>query len=151
MKELSGIDDLEQCKSILGRHNWDVETAIHDHLGLDPRETTEPQRESPQLPQQNGNTAIHRPLRGSMAGQSDNSVFQRMMTFFFNPFLDNNLGVWPIPNQRPHGFTGWLLFFSTLPLRIVVGAFYQFTSFVLKIIRPDNRPGENGNLIICLV
>ena len=142
-QELSGIDDLDRCIGILERHNWDVETAIHDHLGLDPREMTQPVREMPVFPLQNGQPTVHRPLipQSTPRPQPVDSVFQRIMTYFFNPFLDDNTGFFPFPNQRPYGFTGWLLFLSSLPLRIVMVTFYQFTRFVFRIIRPDNRPG----------
>ena len=140
---MSGIDDLERCITILDRHNWDVETAIHDHLGLDPREVTPPVREIPRFPPPNGQAAVHRPFfeRNTQRPQPVDSILQRIMTFFFNPFLEGNMGLWPMPNQRPQGFTGWLLFISALPLRVVVVTFYQFTNFVLKLIRPEHRPG----------
>lgn len=90
---------------------------------------------------QNGHFAVYRPLRGLGRPQPADSLFQRVMTMFVNPFLDENGGLWPLPNQPPQGFTGWLLFFTTLPLRIVMVTFYQFTNFVLKLISPDHRPG----------
>lgn len=144
VQELSGIDNLERCIGILERHNWDVETAIHDHLGLDPREVTQPVRQMPVFPLQNGQAIFNRPVMqpNIHRPQPVDSIFQRIMTFFYNPFLDDNMGIWPsTPNQRPQGFTGWLLFFSSLPLRVMMATFYQFTHFVLRIIRPEHRPG----------
>ena len=142
-QELSGIDDLDRCIGILERHNWDVETAIHDHLGLDPREMAQPVREVPVFPLQNGQPSVHRPLipQNIHRPQPVDSVFQRTMTYFFNPFLDDNTGLFPLPNRRPYGFTGWLLFLSSLPLRFMMATFYQITRFVFRIIRPENRPG----------
>lgn len=142
IKELSGIDDLDKCMEILERHNWDVETAIHDHLGLDPREMAQPAREMPVFPLQNGQPTVHRPLpQNPPRTQPVDSVIQRIMTYFFNPFLDDNTGLFPLPNQRPDGFTGWLFFLSSLPLRVVMVTFYHLTRFVFRIIRPENRPG----------
>ena len=134
---------MDKCIEILERHNWDVETAIHDHLGLDPREMTQPVREMPVFPQQNGQPTVHRPLipQSTPRSQPVDSVFQRIMTYFFNPFLNDNTGLFPLPNQRPYGFTGWLFFFSSLPLRVMMITFYQLTRFVFRIIRPENRPG----------
>nr|CAG4641103.1 EOG090X0B12 [Eulimnadia texana] len=31
-RELSGIENLERCKNILSSHQWNLESAIHDHL-----------------------------------------------------------------------------------------------------------------------
>nr|CAH0106701.1 unnamed protein product [Daphnia galeata] len=151
-QELSGIDDLDRCIGILERHNWDVETAIHDHLGLDPREMAQTVREVPVFPLQNGQPSVHRPLipQNIHRPQPVDSVFQRTMTYFFNPFLDDNTGLFPLPNRRPYGFTGWLLFLSSLPLRVMMVTFYQITRFVFRIIRPENRPAvtdPTGNVI----
>nr|CAG4647298.1 EOG090X0B12 [Megafenestra aurita] len=140
-QELSGIDDLNSCTEILKRHNWNVEAAIHDHLGPDSRELVQPPiREIPVYLQQNGHSQVQRPMNSINRPQPVDSIFQRIMTFFFNPFLDENTGIWPLPNQRPQGFTGWLLFFSSLPLRVVVITFYQFTTFVMNLVRPEQRP-----------
>nr|CAG4651226.1 EOG090X0B12 [Simocephalus serrulatus] len=153
-QELSEIDDLTRCREILERHNWDLETAIHDHLDLDPRGMAQPAREIPNFPQhngQNGQSTLNSSLRGnSNRPQPVTSLLQRIMTSFVSPFLDENGGLWPLPNQQPQGFTGWLLFASTLPLRIVVVTFYHFTNFVLKMIRPEHRPAitdPTGNVV----
>lgn len=145
---MSGIEDLEACTRILERHNWDVETAIHDHLGLDPRERTPPV--VPLLPEngieRNGRADAFRPAQLHRAGQlrpQNDSFLQRIMIFFFNPFADeNNQGLWPLHNQRPQGFTGWLLFLTSLPIRIAIVTFYKLTNFVLRIVWPDQRPGK---------
>ena len=148
---MSGIEDLEACTRILERHNWDVETAIHDHLGLDPRERTPPV--VPLLPllpengiERNGRIDAFRPAQLHRTGHrlQNDSFLQRIMTFFFNPFVDeNNRGLWPLHNQRPQGFTGWLLFLTSLPIRIAIVTFYKFTNFVLRIVWPEQRPGKD--------
>lgn len=143
-QELSGIDNLNRCIEILERHNWDVETAIHDHLGLDPREVTQSVRELPVFPLQNGQTTINRPVMQQSIHRSQpvDSIFQRIMTFFSHTLFDDNMGLWPTATyQRPYGFTGWLLFISSLPLRVIMVTFYQFTRFVFRVIRPEHRPG----------
>nr|CAG4648812.1 EOG090X0B12 [Polyphemus pediculus] len=140
-QELSGIDDLSRCKEVLERHLWDVETAIHDHLGLDPREQVP---ESPEV--ERIQRAFPPPSRVLRPTHSD-SVIQRVLSFFFNPFAGDQIGLWPLSNRRPEGFTGWLLFFSTLPLRIAVITFYQISHYVIGIIRPGPRqvtdPSQN--------
>ena len=139
---------MDRCTEILERHNWDVETAIHDHLGPDPREMVQPVREVPLFHQhQNGQTSIQRPFRNIQRPQMSDSIFQRIATLLFNPFIEDSRGYWPLPNQRPQGFTGWLLFLTTLPLRVVVVTFYQFTSFVFRIIRPETRPGYSFSIV----
>lgn len=152
-QELSGIDNLNRCIEILERHNWDVETAIHDHLGLDPREVTQSVRELPVFPLQNGQTTINRPVmqQSIHRPQPVDSIFQRIMTFFSNTLFDDNMGLWPTATyQRPYGFTGWLLFISSLPLRVIMVTFYQFTHFVFRVIRPEHRPAvtdPTGNVV----
>jgi len=128
-QELSGLDDLSVCRRVLERHLWNVEAAIHDHLGLDPRESQFQHSPESEIPL-NVNRSVARP--------AGNSVVRRLLGFFFNDNLE----------QRPQGLTGWLLFISSLPLRAAILTFYQISSYVFKLISPDQRsvtsdPTEN--------
>lgn len=143
LQELSGIEDLDRCKQLLQRHNWDVETAIHDHLGLDPHERNPPAVNNSPLFRNvlmNGrapglvNGAQQQPRNNLRRPSSANND---IMSFFFNPF-----GGWPITEQRPTGFTGWVLFLTSLPIRVVIATFYQITNFVFRLLRPIHRPGN---------
>ena len=79
--------------------------------------------------------------RNEIKRSSVDSVVQRILTFFFNPFLNDNVGLWPLSSNRPDGFTGWIIFLSSLPLRIAMVTFYQITSYVVRLIRPDHHQG----------
>nr|CAG4641939.1 EOG090X0B12 [Eurycercus lamellatus] len=106
-QELSGIEDLTRCIEVLERHNWDVETAIHDHLGLDPRERTPPVNNLPPplFPQQNGlngrsqglvNGSQHRGIRTPQP--NDRSIIVVIATFYqITSFVFRLI----LPIQRP--------------------------------------------------
>lgn len=136
-QELSGIDDLERCKVILARHSWDVEAAIHDHLGLEPARNTPITPIIPNLVERNG--GIHT-RNNQQRRPPDNSRIQRILNYFLNPFMDEQIGSLIFPVQTPRGFGGWLLFFSTFPLRIMAVTFFKVTTFVFRLIQPDQRP-----------
>jgi len=135
-QELSGIEEISTCITILERHLWNVEAAIHDHLGLDSREHFV-ESPSPSVPDRHSETS-HQNIRDLRRPQTmADSVAQQFLGMFSNPA--SNTGSWLLPNRRQEGFTGWLLFISTLPLRIAISTFYQLSSYIIKLILPDQR------------
>jgi len=143
-QELSGIDEVSTCIAILERHLWNVEAAIHDHLGLDSREHFS-DTPAPSISERHSEIS-HQYIRDLRRSQPvADSVAQRLLGLFFNP--SGNGGSW-LSNRRQEGFTGWVLFLTTLPLRIAITTFYQISSYVFKLILPTQRsaimdPTEN--------
>ena len=82
---MSGIEELEECIRVLERHNWDVETAIHDHLGLDPRERERTPPVVPVFPEngihENGRADVIRPaqLNRTIRRPQNDSFIQRII------------------------------------------------------------------------
>lgn len=137
-QELSGIDDLEHCKDILARHDWNVEAAIHEHLGLEPTRRISATAYSHITEERNGQ--LHR-RNQSEEQHSNNSPTLGLFTRLLSPIMDDQIGSWIFPLHSPRGFRGWLLFITSLPLRIIAVTFFQITSYLYRLAQPNQRPG----------
>nr|CAG4645023.1 EOG090X0B12 [Leptodora kindtii] len=137
-QELSGIEDLNACKEILEQHFWNVESAIHDHLSFDTGPITRPIFNSPPVHQNNQLNGVQNSQNtpGRIPAGSNASFIRRIMTFFFNPFLEE------VDGGRPQGFIGWILFISSLPIRItltICTPIMHLSSYIFKLLKPDLR------------
>ncbi|XP_064597373.1 FAS-associated factor 2-like [Liolophura sinensis] len=109
-QDLTGIEDIQRCREILQRHNWDIEVAVQDTFNERegaPSVFTPPQRQDPRLPPMN-------------LQPSDQRVFT-------------------IQGRRPEGFFQWSYFLLLLPFRFLYSTIADIFRFAYRLVRPDPR------------
>jgi len=130
-QDLTGIDDMAQCKELLKNNNWDLEAAVQHHL-VQQEHTDDsfhsngglPQQLPPVIPQVRPSSPA--PLRQIREPPVNvNPIDQRIYSVY--------------PRRNPVGIFGWTSFFILLPFRFFYSAFYDILSFVYRLFRPDPR------------
>merc|ERR1719391_830677 len=131
-QDLTGIEDMAQCKELLKDNNWDLEVAVQHHLVQ--QEHTDDSFHSnggplpPQLP----------PVIGGARPSSPPSLRPvREPPVNVNPIDQRIYSV--VPRRTPVGLFGWTSFLILLPFRFFYSAFYDILSFVYRLFRPDPR------------
>jgi len=130
-QDLTGIDDMAQCKELLRSNNWDLETAVQHHLVQQDHSEDSfhsngglPQRQMPPVDPPVQPAPPSRPLREPPVNV--NPLDQRIYSV--------------VPRRTaPVGIFGWTSFFILLPFRFFYSAFYDVLTFVYRLFRPDPR------------
>jgi len=127
-QDLTGIEDMGQCKELLKSNNWDLEVSVQHHLVQQehPEDSFHPNGGLPQLPPIIPQPSPSPPLRP-----------MREPPVNINPIDQRIYSV--VPRRNPVGFFDWTSFLILLPFRFFYSAFYDILSFVYRLFRPDPR------------
>jgi len=127
-QDLTGIEDMGQCKELLKSNNWDLEVSVQHHLVQQehPEDSFHANGGLPQLPPiipQPSPSPPQRPMREPPV--NINPIDQRIYSV--------------VPRRSPVGIFNWTSFLILLPFRFFYSAFYDILSFVYRLFRPDPR------------
>ncbi|XP_025090464.1 FAS-associated factor 2-like isoform X2 [Pomacea canaliculata] len=109
-QDLTGIEDIERCRTILERHNWNIETAVQD--------TFNEQEGAPTVFSQQGAREA------------------RELVVNTQPF---NQRVISIQRQQPAGLWQWSYYVIFFPIRFVWSTVFDVLRFFFRLLRPDPR------------
>lgn len=132
-QDLTGNDDMAQCKELLKSNNWDLEAAVQHHLvhqdhtddsfNVNANGDVSPPRLPPNAPAPEM-PPVARPVREPQV--NINPIDQRIYSV--------------VPRRTaPVGIFGWTSFFIMLPFRFFYSTFHDILSFVYRLFRPDPR------------
>jgi len=137
-QDLTGIDDMAQCKELLKSNNWDLETAVQHHL-VQQDHTDDSFHSNGGLPhQQLPHQQLPPPLPPLERRASSTARPVREPPVNVNPIDQRIFSVLPRRNP-PTGIFGWTSFLIFLPFRFFYTTFYDILSFVYRLFRPDPR------------
>lgn len=123
------MEDIEESRQILDRHNWDLLAAINNHMGFDIGSQNIPQRDVPPTVDANHVNHPAPPQPSSsrdLRGNRNNRAVAR-------------------PTGRPGGNGGlfsWIWQLITRPFDFMFRYFWEFIGVGLRFLRADPRMGK---------
>ncbi|XP_050390066.1 FAS-associated factor 2 [Patella vulgata] len=108
-QDLTGMENMGRCREILGRHGWNLETAVQDTFN---------EREG-------APTVFNQP-----------TPEPRPPTMNLQP---RGQRVYTVGRRQPQGILQWGYFVILFPFRFVYSTFYDILLFVYRLLRPDPR------------
>jgi len=112
-QDLTGLEDMDQCRRVLEMHNWDLEVAVQDTLNMQDHSPPPP---PPPLPQ----TRNHTPMPLNRPNYFYHGVFSR-------------------DSVQNSGFVGWAYFLALFPFRFLYATLFSLVDLAVRILRPDTR------------
>merc|ERR1712168_1440612 len=109
-QDLTGIEEIDRCKDILQRHNWDMEVAVQSRFS-----------------EEEGQPSIY---------QENEQRHERMPQVDINP---PDQRVFTVTTRWPTSIFGWGSFVMMFPFRFVYYTFVDIIRFAYNLLRPDPR------------
>nr|CAB3244218.1 FAS-associated factor 2 [Phallusia mammillata] len=130
-QDITQVDDLERCRTILQQHNWNIQSAVHSTLNVpDPEPLPPPQPQAPQLlPQNDNNHGVRNRFSPTHSILRQHQVMPRQMIYFAGRHRQ----------QPPQGIFGWGFFLLISPIKYTFTQVFEVLRFVWRIFFPDPR------------
>jgi len=136
--DVTNIEDLDRCKEILERYNWDIEKAVQSTFGdvaadniEQPNEVRQmPMPPSPQQrhPLHNRPSPVRRPIINSSHLNNFHSMQPRQMIYIANR-----------RNHNPQSILEWAFFIFISPFHYVSTTLFDIMKFFWRAFFPDPR------------
>ncbi|XP_013402150.2 FAS-associated factor 2-like [Lingula anatina] len=109
-QDLTGLEDMERCRTLLERHNWDMEVAVQDRFN-----------------EEEGRPSLFRDQQREVRTPPVNvsPVDQRVIHIS--------------RGRPPQGIMGWGIFIVMLPFRFVYSSLMDILRFFWRLFMPDPR------------
>lgn len=129
------MEDIEESRQILDRHNWDLEAAINSHMGFDMG--SQQQSHSHQMDSNHASSSSHHnPSTSRDANLSSTSTSQSSSSR--TVARGNSRG----PVAGGGSFFGWVWQLFTRPVEFFFRYFWEFIGVGLRFLRTDPRMGK---------
>ncbi|CAK8698200.1 unnamed protein product [Clavelina lepadiformis] len=126
--DITQIDDLERCKTILRQHDWNIEMAVQSTF-VDPVPQPSIQSQPPSAPgPSNVNIGVRRAPTPPYSLLHHQNVIPRQMIY-----------VGGRRPQPPQGLLGWGFFLLMSPIKYTFNQVFNILKFVYRLFFPDPR------------
>ncbi|XP_072041833.1 FAS-associated factor 2-like [Amphiura filiformis] len=112
-QDLTGIDDMDRCRTIMERHNWNIEAAVQDRL----------------------NESEGRPTVFGSGGR-DGRPEPRPPAVNTHP---RDQRIYTVSRRHPQGWFQWSYMVLLFPFRFVYVTIFDIFHWVVRLFQPDPR------------